>query len=208
MWLNGESRLPSGRLHPFVIDLTDFVSYGEENVIAVRIDTRPNTAFNPGKTNPDFQYFGGLYRNVYLTAMDTLHVSDAVYENEAAGGGLFLTAPSVTKESATVKAQTDVKNEGAQAEDTTVRTEIVDEDGSVVATRRTASIEAGEAVRLLGAGGGEPAPVVRHAGAYTVRNTVLTGDTVRDSPRPPMVSARWNGSAMAARERRIWNSTV
>ena len=185
VWLNGEKvGSHQGGYTAFVIDLTDFVSYGEENVIAVRIDTRPNTAFNPGKTNPDFQYFGGLYRNVYLTAMDTLHVSDAVYENEAAGGGLFLTAPSVTKESATVKAQTDVKNEGAQAEDTTVRTEIVDEDGSVVATKEdTASIEAGERYAFTQELVVENPRLwsVNTPELYTVRTTVLTGDTVRDS---------------------------
>ena len=116
--------------------------------------------------------------------MDTLHVSDAVYENEAAGGGLFLTAPSVTKESATVKAQTDVKNEGAQAEDTTVRTEIVDEDGSVVATKEdTASIEAGERYAFTQELVVENPRLwsVNTPELYTVRTTVLTGDTVRDS---------------------------
>ena len=186
VWVNGEKiGTHQGGYTSFVFDLTDKVTYGEENVIAVRIDTRPNTAFNPGKTNPDFQYFGGLYRNVYLTATDMLHVTDAVYENKTAGGGVFLTAPAVSKESATVKSQTDVKNEGASTEEATVVTEVIDEDGeTVVATATdTASIAAGEShvftqelvvenPRLWS---------INTPELYTVRTTVKTGDTVRDS---------------------------
>ena len=185
VWVNGEKvGTHQGGYTAFVFDLTDKVAYGEENVIAVRIDTRPNAAFNPGKNNPDFQYFGGLYRNVYLTAMDPLHVSDAVYENKTAGGGIFLTAPSVTKESATVQAQTDVKNEGEQAQDTTVKTEIVDEDGGVVATKEdTTTIAAGESHAFVQKLVVENPRLwsINTPELYTVRTTVLTGDTVRDS---------------------------
>ncbi|WP_050699315.1 discoidin domain-containing protein [Anaeromassilibacillus senegalensis] len=185
VWINGESvKTHQGGYTSFVIDITDKVRYGEENVIAVRIDTRPNAAFAPGKTNPDFQYFGGLYRNVYITATDTLHISDAVYENKAAGGGIFLTAPSVTKESATVKAQTDVKNEGAAEETATVLTELIDEDGSVVAQKEdTQAVAAGESLAFVQELTVENPRLwsINTPELYTVRTTVKTGETVRDA---------------------------
>lgn len=60
VWLNGEKvGSHQGGYTAFVIDLTDFVSYGEENVIAVRIDTRPNTALQPRQDQPGLPVFRG-----------------------------------------------------------------------------------------------------------------------------------------------------
>ena len=146
VYINGQKvTTHEGGYIPFVIDITDKVNYGAKNTIAVKIDSRPNSNFAPGKDKPDFQYFGGIYGNSYITVTDELHITDAVEANETAGGGVFITAPKVAKEKATVKVKTHVENEGKESKETTLLTEIVDESGQTVASKEdTVSIGKGE----------------------------------------------------------------
>lgn len=97
VWLNGEKLgTHEGGYTEFSYDITDKLApAGEENVLAVKLDTNPNAAFAPGKNNPDFQYFGGLYRNVTLTVTDPVHVTDAVSSGTVGGGGVFLATTSL-----------------------------------------------------------------------------------------------------------------
>ena len=145
VWLNGqELGVHQGGYTQFAFDITDHVLIGEENVLAVRLDTRPNTSYAPGKDNPDFQYFGGIYRDVYLTVTDPVYITDPIESDTVAGGGVFLTAPAVSQDSATVNAKTEVENTGASAADVTLRTQILDGQ-TVVATREDRyTIPAGE----------------------------------------------------------------
>lgn len=145
VWLNGEQLgVHQGGYNQFAFDISDKVKFGEENVLAVRLDTRPNASFAPGKTNPDFQYFGGLYRDVYLTVTDPVYITDPIESVTVAGGGVFLTSPTVGKDSATVTAKTQVENAGTGSADVTLVTEILD-GGSAVATKEDShTIPAGE----------------------------------------------------------------
>lgn len=147
VYINGTKVMThEGGYIPFVIDISDKVNYGTENTIAVKIDSRANTSFAPGKAQPDFQYFGGIYGNSYITVTDELHITDAVEANETAGGGVFITAPEVAKDKATVKVKTHVENEGKENKETTLLTELLDEGGNVVVSKEDKlSIESGKA---------------------------------------------------------------
>ncbi|HJA63200.1 MAG TPA: discoidin domain-containing protein, partial [Candidatus Intestinimonas stercoravium] len=136
VWLNGEELgVHQGGYTEFAFDISDALNYGdEENVLAVRLDTRPNSSFTPGKVNPDFQYFGGIYRDVYITISEPVHITDPIESDTVAGGGVFLTAPAVSSESATVHAKTEVENQTGETAQVSLTTEIVDEDGSTVAS--------------------------------------------------------------------------
>ena len=152
VWINGTQIALNGPASPdhvggylpFTVDATTLVSYGgADNVIAVRLDSTPNSNFAPGNSNPDFQYHGGLYRDVKIHVTDPLHVTDAVYANQVAGGGVFVTYPSVTSESATVNVQTDVLNENGNAQSATVISTLADASGNiVVSATNTVSIPA------------------------------------------------------------------
>ena len=63
----------------------------------MKIDSRHNRNFAPGKDKPDFQYFGGIYGNAYLTVTEDIHITDAVEAKETAGGGVFITSPKLQK---------------------------------------------------------------------------------------------------------------
>ena len=54
VWLNGTSLgKHEGGYTPFIFDITKKVQFTGTNVLAVRLDNNPSTAFPPGNSNPD-----------------------------------------------------------------------------------------------------------------------------------------------------------
>lgn len=98
---------------PFVIDITDDVCFGGENIISVMTDNSDNPDIPPGKPQIelDFCYFGGLYRNAYLEAADPVHITNELFEDITAGGGVFVSYDNVSKESADIRVDTHIRNE-------------------------------------------------------------------------------------------------
>lgn len=91
----GENTQYGGYL-PFILDITDAVHCdGEANVITVLTDNSDNINVPPGKPQGqlDFTYFGGIYRNVWLHSMNNVHITDAIFEDVTAGGGILVDYP-------------------------------------------------------------------------------------------------------------------
>ena len=67
-----------GGYTPIVLDITKYLNFGGSNVIAIQLNNTPEATFPPGNPTPDFLYFGGLYRNVYLhlTGLAAYHQCD------------------------------------------------------------------------------------------------------------------------------------
>ena len=105
---------------PFRFDLTDFLSYGQKNYIVIRVDA----SFGDGW----FYEGAGIYRHVWLTKTDALHLGK--WESTVRG--------AVSGGAATLSLGTLVVNEGAQAESAKVSWRIVDEAGKTVATAEAA----------------------------------------------------------------------
>ena len=59
----------------------------------------------------DFTYFGGIYRDCWLVSHQKVFVTHANYENEVAGGGLFISFDQVSEAKAMVRLQAHVRNE-------------------------------------------------------------------------------------------------
>lgn len=185
VYINGELAMThEGGYIPFVLDITDLVRYGEENVIAVKIDSRADSSFAPGKEQPDFQYFGGIYGNARLTVQDTVYITDPVEAEETAGGGVFITAPQVSEEEALLKIKTQVKNGTEETSSVTLLTEILDENEAVVESEETAlDLDAGKAESF------EQSITVENPRLwsvdtpelYTVRTTVTSDGEVKDA---------------------------
>ncbi len=142
VWINGTLLTNHyGGYASFTVDITSYCRFdGTNNVIAARLDNRPNVDIPPGTSAPDFQYFGGLYRDVILHITDKLHVTDPVFTNKVAGGGIFVTYPAVSAAQATVQIRTNVKNENASAKDCSIKSDIVDRQNIIVATATTPAI--------------------------------------------------------------------
>jgi beta-galactosidase len=101
---------------PFGFDLTDFVNYGQPNAIVVRVDASYGDGW--------FYEGAGIYRHVWLTKVDTLHV----------GQWETVVRTEVQPNSATLNLSTIVENTGTSKESFRVRWQILDNAGKVVGT--------------------------------------------------------------------------
>ncbi len=101
---------------PFRFDITDFLAVGAKNYIVARVDA----SFGDGW----FYEGAGIYRHVWLTKTDPLHL--AKWESTV--------RPAVTGSGATLSLGTVVANEGKQTESAKVSWQILDAAGKVVAT--------------------------------------------------------------------------
>src|SRR6185436_7749381 len=96
VWINGHylGKRPY-RYSGFEYELTPYLVYGaRRNVIAVKVDNsqQPNSRWYSGS---------GIYRNVWLTTLDPVHVEH---------WGTYVTTPEVSEQSATISIKTKVSN--------------------------------------------------------------------------------------------------
>ena len=117
VYLNGQ-HLAS---HPygytsFFVDLTPALKSGTENVLAVRVD-------NSQQQNSRWYSGSGIYRHVWLTVTDLVHV---------APWGVFVHIPKADRHSATVDLQTQVVNDSTAQKSVIVKTILLAPDGSEV----------------------------------------------------------------------------
>ena len=109
VWLNGVHRITHfGGYIPFTIDISKDIRFDQPNILTVRLDNSDNPEVPPGKPQSelDFCYFGGLYRSVDLVVLDPLHITDPILAYRVAGGGVFVTYPSVAAGKSIVQVQT------------------------------------------------------------------------------------------------------
>ncbi|MGH7579780.1 MAG: glycoside hydrolase family 2 protein [Gemmatimonadales bacterium] len=142
VWLDGE-RVGGhlGGYLPFVLDITDRVRPGRDHLLAVRLDNRDNPITGPKPlAQLDFNFYHGLYRPVHLIRKDGLHITDPLLTGGAASGGVFVTYPSVARESATVRVQTHVRNGHPEPRRLRVRATLRSPDGAVVASATSATL--------------------------------------------------------------------
>ena len=106
---------------PFRFDLTDFLEYGKKNYIVARVDA----SFGDGW----FYEGAGIYRHVWLTKTDALHLGkwESTVRTELKGDAATLTLATV------------VENQGKQAESAKVSWQILDAAGKTVATAEAAA---------------------------------------------------------------------
>jgi beta-galactosidase len=117
VWLNGKfvGGWPYGYAS-WRVDLTPFLKFGADNVLAIRLDNPTNSSrWYPG---------GGIYRNVWLVKTAPIHV---------AHWGTYVTTPEVKTSAATVKMQLRVDNDSANDAVVSIKNEIfkLGADGSV-----------------------------------------------------------------------------
>lgn len=116
VWVNGFylGRQPSGTTG-FRYDLTDYLNYGGDNVLAVRADAT---------LEEGWYYEGaGIYRHVWLTKTAPLHIPQ---------WGTFVSA-EVSENSAAVTARTTVANEGTTPASFAIEQQVLDPQGREVA---------------------------------------------------------------------------
>ena len=141
VWLDGE-RIGDhlGGYLPFVLDISDRLTPGREHLLAVRLDNRDNPVTGPKPmAQLDFNMYHGLYRPAYLIRKDRLHITDPLLAGRPASGGIFVTYPRVSRDAATVRVRSHVRNAHAESRNVRVRATLRGPDGQVVASVVSAS---------------------------------------------------------------------
>ena len=130
VYLNGARIFEhQGGYLPFTIDLSGKLRFGETNRILVHLDNRDNPMTGPKPLETlDFNYYGGLYREVRLFVRDSLHITDEILANRPASGGIFVTYPSVSQDRAEVSVKTHIANKGSTLRRFTVVHTLMDAD--------------------------------------------------------------------------------
>ncbi|KAF2123202.1 glycoside hydrolase superfamily [Lophiotrema nucula] len=108
VWLNGNlvGGWPYG-YNSFRLDLTPYLKEGADNVLAIRLDNPTDSSrWYPG---------GGLYRNVWLTKVDAVHVAQS---------GTYVTTRDVSPTSATVDVVVNIESKSNSSQKVDVATGI------------------------------------------------------------------------------------
>ncbi|HEY9003159.1 MAG TPA: beta-galactosidase GalB [Mucilaginibacter sp.] len=126
VWINGHELgfRPNGYIS-FEYDLTPYLKFGGNNVIAVKVDNsvQPNSRWYSGS---------GIYRNVWLVTTNKVAIDH---------WGTFITTPEVNDQFAVVHVQTHVKNTTENPAKVVLATTIYNPSGKAVLTLNSAEAD-------------------------------------------------------------------
>lgn len=135
VWINGTLvNEHFGGFLPVIANVTEYIKYGEDNVIAVWADNSNDPSYPPGKPQDqlDFTYFGGIYRDCWMIVHNNVFITDPNYENETAGGGLFVSFGQISEKSAEVRLDAHIRNLSDKSFSGTVAYQLFDKDNRLV----------------------------------------------------------------------------
>ena len=113
----------------FSIDATSLVR-DRDNLIAIELDNSHNPDILPGKEIPDYNLYGGLYREARLVLKNEVHIPQH---------GISITTPSVSRESATVRVGVTLTNRGQRRRDCSCTVVLKDPQGEDIAKKAISS---------------------------------------------------------------------
>lgn len=118
VFVNGHSlgKRPNGYIS-FMYDATPYIKYGEDNLIAVRVDHSQSA---------DSRWYtgSGIYRDVWAIYTNPTHIAQ---------WGVFAYPKAVAKNQATVSVEVELENGTAEKTNLTINNELLSSDGKVVA---------------------------------------------------------------------------
>jgi len=124
VFVNGEKAGQHiGGYTAFVFDITDLVRVGGQNLIAVRVDNSFNPDIPP--LTADFNFYGGIYRNVRVIAVDPVHIKIT----DHASSGLQISTPEVNGIRNTVRILGKLENASGRERNVQVVSTILDAQG-------------------------------------------------------------------------------
>ena len=127
----GEHR---GGYGAFIFEITDKVEYGKENTLLVRVNNGEQLDVMP--LVGDFNFYGGIYRDVHLLLTDNLCISPLDY----ASPGVYLIQKQVTDKQADICARINLSNGTGEAQKAVVRLQVNDGTKTVYEMEKEVSI--------------------------------------------------------------------
>lgn len=134
VWLNDEKLTTHlGGYLPFCVDITDHLENGK-NILKVKVNNEDNSEIPPGKPlkDLDFNYYGGIYRDVKLITTNRIHVTNAILENKPASGGLLVHFSEISQTSAKGLVKVHAANGTNKEIDLKVKISLSNPEGNIV----------------------------------------------------------------------------
>ncbi|AZQ64686.1 beta-galactosidase [Flammeovirga pectinis] len=174
IYLNGKKvGEHSGGYTGFSLDISKAVKEGN-NLLAVRVNNVWDAQLAPRAGEHVFS--GGIYRDVYLTVTNPLHVT---------WNGTFVTTPKVNNEEATVNIKTTIENKSLIDKSFILRTKIVSPNNKQVAIiERQEIVKSGEILTFEQQSEKIKNPQLwspEHPNLYRIETFLLEGDSVVDN---------------------------
>ena len=105
----------------FYLDITDYVNYGEENLLAVHANTKKHDSrWYPG---------GGIYRKVQLLFINQTHVG--IWGN-------YITTPTIKNNFAEVRVNSSITNSSSEKKEIKVVHSVINKEGMILSTKEQA----------------------------------------------------------------------
>ena len=122
-------------------DLTPYVKFGQENVLAVRVDN--NWDYRERATNTKYQWsnrnfnanYGGIPKNVWLYVTDKIYQTLPLYSNlKTTGVYIYADNIRIKERQAVIHAESEIRNEYTKAREVEYRVAMYDRDNKLVKT--------------------------------------------------------------------------
>lgn len=145
-YLNGKSiGIHENGVMAFGFDVTDLINYKADNVLIARIDN--SWKYRERSSNSTYQWndknfnanYGGIPKNVYLHVTPLIYQTLPLYSNlQTTGTYIYAREIDITKKSAQIFAESEVRNEQKTDKSVLLEVQIIDKDGEIVKTFRSA----------------------------------------------------------------------
>lgn len=149
VWINGTLvNEHYGGFLPVIANVTEYLNYEEDNVIAVWADNSNDPSYPPGKPQDmlDFTYSGGIYRDCWMIVHNNVFITNPNYENETAGGGLFVSFGHISQSQAEIRLDAHVRNSSNTYFSGKIEYQLFDKDNRCVCqASKTFSVSKGKA---------------------------------------------------------------
>lgn len=130
VYINGkEVGAHAGGYTACTFDVTPFVYSGAPNTVAIRVD---NARQDIPPISGDFTFFGGIYRDVWLTAVPKQHFHLTNHGSD----GIFISTPHVSAEKGTLLIRGEIKNDDARKASLELEHIVYNPDGSILQTHK------------------------------------------------------------------------
>ena len=123
----------TGGYTAFNVNITRLLEFGPgaQNQISIKADNTHNENIPP--LSADFTFFGGIYRDIQLSALDKVHFNMM----DHASSGVFISTPMVSAEKAQVKIKGTMANTTGSAQKVLIINAIRDQNGTLIKENKT-----------------------------------------------------------------------
>ncbi len=133
----------------FIFDATSAITFGGDNVLAVKVSSADCADCLPDGNTRLFKGYGGLYRKVWIVRTNQYHVATSDY----ASSGVYVTPSNVSAASASVSIKTLVTNSGTVGKTFTVKNFLTDvNENNILSLQRNVEVAPNTTVAVTQSG--------------------------------------------------------